>query len=76
MKWGALLLAWLAAFNVFKIITAFRTGKIGMYTSSESGQGYSRSQEPWGFYRAIVLLALFTRVLVLLALFDFLEPGK
>lgn len=59
MVWVPWFFAWLVAFNTYKIITAFRTGKIGMHTAAASGHTYSRATEPWGFYRAIVLLVLF-----------------
>jgi|GEM_PF-3576883 len=76
MKWIPWFLAWLVAFNTYKIITAFRTGKIGMYTAADTGHTYSRATEPWGFYRAIVLLALFTLVLALFALWGFFHPEQ
>jgi len=41
MKWVPWLFAWLVVFNIYKIITAFRTGKIGMYTAADAGHTYS-----------------------------------
>ncbi|WP_445145087.1 hypothetical protein [Dyella sp. Tek66A03] len=63
----------LTAFSVGKIIVGLRTGEIGMY-ANDSGHTYRRSEEPFGFYRAVVIQGLATMLFGALTAFAVVDP--
>lgn len=62
----------LTVFCAGKPAVALRTGRIGMHTGSGAGKTYRRAQEPFGFYRAVVLQSLFTILMAALTVVAFL----
>lgn len=62
MNWAACFIGALTAFSAGKIVVALRTGEIGM-SFKGSGHNYRRSEERFGFYRAVVIQGLATVLL-------------
>lgn len=75
MNWMLLFMGALTTFSAGKIIVSLRTGVIGMYTSSGGGHTYRRSEEPFGFYRAIAIQFLATLLFGALAVFAGVHPS-